>query len=130
MNRRNFNSTITAGGLALAAPVSCGDTRRPHASTDLPLHFIYETRLLDPAGALPSWCAQASRSYAITGDVTPVWYHELHRHWERRSISTGGLTYEAEFFVLKTLARDYDYEVTVERYDGDRVRWLLEPRSV
>jgi hypothetical protein len=127
MDRRTFSRRFTAGAVALAAPTTVAGSRLVGNDRGLALHLVYETRLIDPIDAAEPLSVPASRLHAITGDVTPVWYNLFHQQWVSRSIRTAGITYEAEFFVMKTLARDYGYRVTHEQRIGEGVRWLLEP---
>jgi len=128
MDRRCFHRCIVAGAAALTAPSTfAGGPGLVDIDRGLAVHFVYETRLIDLIDASGTVFPHASRFHAITADVTPVWYNHLDRLWRQRYIRTAGLTFDAEFFVLKTLASDHGYRVTREQHDGEKVRWLLEP---
>jgi len=76
--------------------------------------------------------ADFEKVHCISGDITELWYNDLHKLWQEKTILTAGLTRESEFFLLKTLARDYDYDVKYERpsHNFQLVSWLLGPADL
>ena len=132
VTRREVNLMLAATTLAPASTVQAlvaGDGQARLA--DKSLHFIYESD--SPSygfsSSLPGH--QFSKLHVIKSDVSATWFHELHPLWSSKSIFTAGLTRESEFFILKTLARDYGYVVDYEHQVGDTclVSWLLVPSS-
>lgn len=95
----------------------------------IPMHFIYEKNSVDYGFIETPAFNDVEKIHYIEGDITRVWYEELHFFWKNKTILTAGLTRESEFFVLKTLARDYGYRVKHETQQADipLVLWLLAP---
>ncbi len=130
ISRRNVNKLLVASSL-LPAPLAqlfaATDVRV--ASIKKPVHLVFESRASDYGWQeeLPADVFEAV--YFINGDVTRVWYDELHPLWLQKTTLTAGLTRESEFFVMKTLAKDYDYMVVKEMPVGELqlVSWLLAP---
>jgi len=130
MKRRDFTKLVVAAsllppsGYARSAILTSGN-KNPVK----PVHFIYEKSYAAPAsGTLPAF-DDFEKVHVIDGDVTKVWYNELHYLWQKKSILTAGLTRDSGFFVLKTLARDYDYTVShqVQAENTQFISWLLVP---
>ena len=130
VTRREMNGLLAAATL-VPMPLVQALSAVNHQSTldKKPLHFIYEARA--SAYGYRGKLAKDSfdKLHVINGDVTSTWYHELHPLWRESKVFTAGLTRESEFFVLKTLARDYGYRVEFESEPGNShlVSWLLIP---
>lgn len=128
--RREINKLLATSAL-LPAPLAqlLAETNEQIAPHRKPLHLVYESRAADYGwrDTLPGKVFDTI--HYIDGDVTRTWFEELHPLWSEQAILTAGLTRESEFFVMKTLARDYDYvvvkEIVVEK--PHLVSWLLAP---
>lgn len=131
MKRRDFNkmALFTAASLVVGKPgaSACANEGRPG---EIERYFIYE-RSAGRYGLLPPPFAKCSNVVVIAGDVTRVWYEELHYLWQQEGVATAGLTRESEFFVLRTLARDYGYRVTYQEpcIPSRLVLWELIPEK-
>ena len=130
VTRREVNTLLATATLAPASLVrALAATTEQSRLAEKPLHFIYESNspALGFSGDLPK--ADFNRLHVIKGDISATWFHELHPLWREKGIFTAGLTRESEFFILKTLARDYGYTVTQEYPLGDTclVYWSIMP---
>jgi hypothetical protein len=112
--RREFiqvSLTASVGG-ALAA--ACAAPAR------LPLYAaLFDSRFSD--SRLFSWAAQ-QRGIAIrpiSGDVTDVWYSELHPRWKEAAVPIAGVTTYGALFCLERLAWDHGMRVV---YRGSHQR--------
>jgi len=130
------SSTLSAIGAARGnasanafVPVSDAPAAAPHAR--LPLHVaVVDVRFADGV----SFCAAARQSgiasHAIRGDVTSLWYHELHPRWQQNAVPIAGLTTHGPLFCLERLAWDHDmrviYRGTHQRVPDGTVHHLLE----
>ena len=90
-------------------------------------HLVYDSRVIDSRGIADVLFASVERAYSFTSDVTPIWYEDLHSLWQRHEIMTIGITREAEFFVLSTMARDYGYGVWGRDDRPGYTVWMLAP---
>ncbi len=129
IKRRGFNKLVVASSL-LPFPVSTLaklSANKKLSSKDV--HFVYENRALDYGLKETPVFEGFDKVHYIDGDATRVWYAELHFLWKSKSIVTAGLTRESEFFILKTLARDYGYSADNESHseNSSLVSWLLVP---
>jgi hypothetical protein len=114
LSRRQFVQTSLAGSLAGAlgawapqASAAPGPRARP-----LPLHAA----VCDGRFAAAERFANVARGQqlpirALRGDVTDLWYHELHPLWSERPAPIAGLTAYAALFCLEELARDHRMRV-------------------
>lgn len=95
------------------------------------IHFIYEKNAASYGFSKSIEPENFEKVHYINGDISPVWYGELLSHFENSSILTAGLTRESESFVIKTLARDYAYEMVHEQAVDNTalVSWLLVPHE-
>ena len=110
--RREFiQVTLTAsvgGALAIARPPR------------LPLYAaLFDRRFSD--SRLFSWAAQQRgiEVRSICGDVTDVWYSELHPRWKEGAVPIAGVTTYGPLFCLERLAWDHGMRVV---YRGSHQR--------
>lgn len=131
ITRRKLHK-IVAGSTLLASPLAhlFAASNGLMAQQDRPLHLLYETKAADYGWQHGLAGETFDVVHLIDGDVTAVWYEKLHPLWSKQAILTAGLTRESEFFVIKTLARDYDYIVVKEMMveEPHLVSWLLAPK--
>ena len=69
----------------------------------------------------------------FNGDITDVWYHDLHPRWQHGPAAIAGLTAHGALFCLERLAWDVGMRVThrVElRFEGHEplYSWVIAPR--
>lgn len=120
-NRREFiQVTLTAsvgGALAATAGAVRNSLRDP---ARLPLYAaLFDRRFSD--SRLFSWAAQQRgiEIRAISGDVTDVWYSELHPRWKEAAVPIAGVTTYGPLFCLERLALDHGMRVV---YRGSHQR--------
>jgi hypothetical protein len=109
-NRREF----LQGSLAVSAlPLMTGAALAPFAANATPIaRVIFDERL--PASR--SFAERAAQSgipaHAFKGDITSLWFNDLHQRWTRKPEAVAGLTEPAALFCLERLAWDYKMRVT------------------
>jgi hypothetical protein len=50
--------------------------------------------------------------HAIDGDITDLWFHDLHTVWTKQPVAIAGLTAHGPLFCLERLAWDHGMRVT------------------
>lgn len=129
MNRRKFIRGTAAGAVALQPTLSVLASSDPAAG--VPAIVVHDLRCADPREPLAALGVDAAQVHRIVGDTTAVWTEHLKSVWAQRQALTAGVTWDAEFFVLKTLARDQGYKVVYEQRDPEdktgAVTWVLAP---
>lgn len=118
VNRRRFIESGVAGSLAGAfaawgSPRVSADHRRPLHATVFDERFAEAVRFGREARRL----GLAVRG--VRGDVTDLWYTELHPLWKRQCRPIAGLTAYAALFCLERLAWDHGMRVV---YHGEHTR--------
>jgi hypothetical protein len=69
-------------------------------------------------------------THGINGDITALWYHDLHFAWAQAPICFAGVTTASALFCLETLARDAGHCVTSRQIHEDGlVTWTIGPRG-
>lgn len=128
MNRRKFIEASVGGAVALlpaaAALAGTGPQQKQSAIV------VHDVRCPDPQQALATLGIDAGEVHRIAGDMTDIWSNHLKPAWARGRALTAGVTWDAEYFVLKTLARDQGYKVVYEQRAADAsgaVTWVLAP---
>jgi hypothetical protein len=129
IKRRGFTKLVVASTLLPFPVSSLAKLSVNNNFKRSPVHFVYETRAGEYGLKENLVFEEFDKMHYISGDATRVWYEELHFLWKTKSIVTAGLTRESEFFILKTLARDYGYRPEHENYSENSrlVSWLLVP---
>jgi hypothetical protein len=108
---------LTRPEYAGAVRNSLGDPARP---APLPLYAaLFDRRFSD--SRLFSWAAQQRgiEIRSISGDVTDVWYSELHPRWKEAAVPIAGVTTYGPLFCLERLAWDHGMRVV---YRGSHQR--------
>ena len=72
--------------------------------------------------------------HGFDGDITNVWYHDLHPRWQRGAAAIAGLTAHGALFCLERLSWDVGMRVVYraeQEYDGHEplYSWLIAPRA-
>jgi hypothetical protein len=69
-------------------------------------------------------------THAINGDMTGLWYHDLHPRWKQGPAAIAGLTAHGPLFCLERLSWDFQMRVVfrAEREEG-LISWVIAPRS-
>lgn len=115
--------TVLQGGLASACAAM---TTLPHWSLASPTSPTNEVSLLvvddgfAEGRAFAEETARWNRNvHTISGDVTSLWYRDLHRRWQSATSVIAGLTGYTALFCLERLAWDANHRVVI-RIDHTR----------
>ena len=134
-SRREFLHAGLTGGafLAVSAFTCLGRGRGGHAGSFTSSH-IYKAIFDERFAAARAFAQDMQRlgiaTHAINGDVTALWYHDLHFAWSKAPIQISGVTTAAALFCLETLARDAGHRVTHrEPLEHGLVSWTIAPRA-
>jgi hypothetical protein len=107
-NRREFiqaGIAVTAAASVTGAPASAGTpaTAPPHR-----IHkVVYDRRFAEPVRFARAAESLGLKAHAITGDMTALWYEELHGLWRQEPVAIAGMTCHGPMFCLEMLARDH-----------------------
>ena len=71
--------------------------------------------------------------HGFDGDITDIWYHDLHPRWQRGPAAIAGLTAHGALFCLERLAWDAGMRVVQraeQKYTGHEplYSWVIAPR--
>jgi hypothetical protein len=114
ISRRRFvqaGVAASAGTLLLAGDSLCSPPARANGTVRKPglAYFaaIFDEQLPDGMafGRAAERCGLDTR--AIRGDITDLWYSQLHPQWQRRAVPIAGLTAYGALFCLERLAWDH-----------------------
>lgn len=96
----------TAGAGATAAPSPIDTSRR------LPLHAVVFDERFEQAVRFGGEASRLGlRSRSIRGDVTDLWFNELHPLWKRAACPVAGVTAYAALFCLERLGWNHGLRV-------------------
>lgn len=138
-NRRE----VLQGGIALTAlPMLGSSVWPPEASAassptgPLPFYkIIFDERF----AASRSFGQEAARLgaavHGMNGDITDVWYQDLHPRWQQAPVAIAGMTAHGALFCLERLAWDVGMRVVLRadhwrRDDGSLEHWVQVPESL
>ncbi|MEP7311929.1 MAG: hypothetical protein ABI859_05065 [Pseudomonadota bacterium] len=132
-NRRQFlqaGLALSAASVVLVAPLaSTGTTRAPFTHLT---HFVFDNRFPEAVAIARSMQGRAPLA-EINGDMTHLWFNQLHAQWKRAPEALGGVTTAQGLFVLQTLAADHRMRVVYRRElaarDATLVSWIIAPRA-
>lgn len=131
-SRREF---LQVGLAAAALPLAVrADVAPGGASPPIELYkVVYDTRFAASVAFARRAAALKLATHAIDGDVTRLWYDDLHRRWQRGPAAIAGLTAHGALFCLERLAWDQRMRVVfrgehaaspdgcvAHRFDGSR----------
>ncbi len=109
-NRREFlQGTIAASAL----PLVSGTTLAPFSASATPLaRVVYDERL--PASRVFAERARQAGipTHAFNGDITSLWFNDLHQRWMKKPEAVAGITDGDALFCLERLAWDYKMRVS------------------
>ena len=82
-------------------------------------------------GREAQWRGQSVQGFS--GDITNIWFHDLHPRWQQGPAAIAGLTAHGALFCLERLAWDVGMRVThraEQRYAGHEslYSWVIAPR--
>ncbi len=134
--RQILQSGLVATSLPLVAGVSLAPLQSAHARAleHAGLYKVLFDRRFAASrefGREAQW--QGQSVHGFDGDITNVWYHDLHPRWQKAPVAIAGLTAHGALFCLERLAWDVGMRVThraEERYEGHEplYSWVIAPR--
>jgi len=128
---------IAATSLPLVAAVAWAQPQTAHAKAlEHPSLYkvLFDTRFAASRsfGRDAQWRGQPAHGF--DGDITQIWYHDLHPRWQKGPAAIAGLTAHGALFCLERLAWDVGMRVThraEQKYDGHEplYSWVIAPRA-
>jgi len=73
--------------------------------------------------------------HAIDGDITDLWFHELHAVWKKQPVGIAGMTAHGPLFCLERLGWDYGMRVVFRAehpadIDAEPLySWIIAPKQ-
>jgi len=123
IDRRTF---VQYGVTGLVVTLAAGSCKLSGGGTGAETHLaLFDRRFAAARKFAQTTQAQGISIRAITGDVTWVWFNELHPLWKRRPVAIAGLTTYAPLFCLERLA--WDHGMRVIQRDPHDIRATNEP---
>ena len=89
-----------------AVPVSPDATRGRHF-----YKVIVDSRIPESLRFGERMREMGSVVHEITGDITDLWFHDLHAQWTKQPVAIAGLTEHGPLFCLERLAWDHQMRV-------------------
>ena len=137
INRRQvLQSSLAATSIALITGVSLAPLQAAHAKAlghPALYRVLFDQRFAASRefGREAQWRGQ--NALGFNGDITNVWFHDLHPRWQQGPVAIAGLTAHGALFCLERLAWDVGMRVThrdEQRYEGHEplYSWVIAPR--
>ena len=118
---------LTASVSLALAPF--GQLSNAFAARALPYKAIFDERFPASVAFARAWQRHDVPVHGIRGDVTALWYHDLHFAWKNAPVEIAGMTTKESLFCLETLARDAGHRVTAcQTLESGLVSWSIGPR--
>jgi hypothetical protein len=128
IDRRTFVQYGVTGLVVTAAAAGSFKLSGTATAAESQAHLaIFDRRFAAARKFAQTTQAQGISTRAITGDVTWVWFNELHPLWKQRPVAIAGLTTYAPLFCLERLA--WDHGMRVIQRDQHDVRAPNEPEQ-
>ena len=127
-DRRQILKAGLAGSLlplgALASAATAAEPLAVHRA-------VYDSRFAAGRAFAAEAKAKGWTTTAIHGDVTDLWYHDLHARWRKEPAAVAGVTAADSLWVLERLAWDAGLRVTSRTTLPHEpvVAWLIAPRA-
>jgi len=135
IDRRTF---VQYGVTGLVVTLAAGGFKLSTSGTATEAHLaLFDRRFAAARKFARTTRAQGISTRAITGDVTWVWFNELHPLWKQRPVAIAGLTTYAPLFCLERLAWDHGMRVIQRDQHNARApnepdqplySWVIAPR--
>jgi len=138
-SRREF---LQMGVAALALPISAHAALSPTTSildgdpNATPLYKVVFDERFSASRAFAEEAERLGQSvHGIKGDMTELWYHDLHARWTEEPVAIAGLTAHGPIFCLERLAWDHRMRVVFRvdhryRPDGSIEHAISGPSSM
>jgi hypothetical protein len=141
--REILQGGIAVTSLPLVAGLSLAPTASAAAAQTLDQAGLARVRLYKvlfdsrfaPARSFGRTAAWRGESvHGFDGDITNVWFHDLHPRWQHGAAAIAGLTAHGALFCLEQLAWDVRMRVVYRaehRYEGHEplYSWIIAPRT-
>jgi hypothetical protein len=123
-------------GLSFATPATAAARALDHAElSKIALYRVLFDNRFAPArsfGRAAAWRGESVQGF--DGDITNIWFHDLHPRWQKGAVAIGGFTTHGALFCLEQLAWDVRMRVvyrTEHRYEGHEplYSWIIAPRA-
>ncbi len=134
--RQILQSGLVATSLPIIAGVSLAPLQSAHAKAlghPRLYKVLFDQRFAASRefGREAQW--QGHSVQGFNGDITAVWYHDLHPRWQQGPAAIAGLTAHGALFCLERLAWDVGMRVThrdEQRHEGHEplYSWVIAPR--
>jgi hypothetical protein len=138
INRRQLlQSGLAATSLPLVAGVSLAPLATAAQARALEHPALYKVLFDERFAASREFGREAlwrgQNVQGFNGDITPVWYHDLHPRWQKGAAAIAGFTAHGALFCLERLAWDVGMRVThraEQRFEGHEplYAWVISPR--
>jgi hypothetical protein len=120
-------------GIAWAPPLSSATGASAKALEHTSLYRVLFDQRFAAArsfGRQAQWRGESVHGF--DGDITNIWYHDLHPRWQKGPAAIAGLTAHGALFCLERLAWDVSMRVVYRaelRYDGHEplYSWVIAP---
>jgi hypothetical protein len=138
INRRQvLQSGLAATSIPLVAGLSLAPLQAAHAKVlEHPSLYrvLFDQRFAASRefGSQAQWHGQNVQGF--NGDITNIWYRDLHPRWQQAPAAIAGFTAHGALFCLERLAWDVGMRVThrvEQRFDGHEplYSWVIAPRA-
>jgi hypothetical protein len=135
--RRILQGGLALSSLPLVATVSLSGARSAHAKAlEHPSLYkvLFDQRFAESRDFGHDARMQGHSVQGFNGDITNVWYRDLHPRWKQGTAAIAGLTAHGALFCLERLAWDVGMRVThraEHRYEGHEplYSWVIAPRG-
>jgi len=136
--RQMLQGGLVAASIPLVAGVSLASLQPAHAEAFQQPHLykvLFDQRFAASRdfGREAQW--QGHSVQGFDGDITEVWFHDLHPRWQRGPAAIAGLTAHGALFCLERLAWDVGMRVShraEQRFEGHEplYSWVIAPRTM
>lgn len=126
MKRREFIQLMSASAASIPG-LSAMASALP--ASLLPVHLVHDSAVTVGQAELEIITVKIDTYHLILADVTSLWSERLEPLWRDHRIITAGVTRHAEYFVLRTLAREHQYTIVNERDFGGHIAWMMAPEG-
>ena len=134
-SRREF---IQAGFAATVLPmvVSAHEISQPPLFKPQSLYkVVFDQRFPASVAFAREMSQLGAPIHAIDGDITDLWFHDLHAAWKKQPVAIAGLTAHGALFCLERLAWDHGMRVVFrEEHPADvdsepLYSWIIAPKQ-
>jgi hypothetical protein len=119
--RREFlQAGIAASALPFGAAVTPAARNPDTAAAASPLEpaasfykVVFDERFSESVAFAHEMARRGMTVHGISGDMTDLWYHDLHAQWQQNPVAIAGLTGHGPLFCLEQLAWDHGMRVVL-----------------